>query len=93
MDTPVAGDEVWTVGQAADYLNAGPVRLVSTTKRVRRMAQDPGCQIRSIVGGVDTLGRRHWFKLVASTVRAERARLLGLAGFEDPDWPPQPVAG
>lgn len=88
METPRAGqDEVWTVGRARAYLNGGPVDFHLTAKLVREMAQDPGCQIRPISGGTAASGRPRWFRLLASTVRAERARLLRAAGFDDPDWP------
>jgi len=93
MNTPAPPDEVWTVGEASAYLNAGPVNLRSTPKRVRQMAQDPGCQVRAIVGGTTAQGRRRWYRLVASTVRAERARLLRESGYEDPDWPANSAGG
>jgi hypothetical protein len=93
MDTPASADEIWTVGDAVAYLNAGPVNLRVTRKRVRAMADDPACQIRSIRGGTSAAGRRTWYRLVASTVRAERARLLRESGYEDPDWPVRSTAG
>jgi hypothetical protein len=80
------GDEVWTTERAAEYLNAGPVDFGFSRKQVRRMAQDPGCQIRALPGITTPTGRRSWYRLLASTVRAERARLLAEAGFEDPGW-------
>jgi len=86
MNTPAPPDDVWTVGEALSYLNAGPVNLRLTRKKVRQMAQDPDCQVRAIAGGTSPAGRRRWFRLVASTVRAERARLLRESGYEDPDW-------
>lgn len=92
MNAPAAADEVWTVGQAASYLNAGPVNLRFSPRRVRRAAQDPTCQIRVVAGGTGG-GRRRWFRLLASTVRAERARLLAASGFEDPDWPADRSSG
>lgn len=75
-------DETWTVGEAARYLNAGGVDFRIQPRRVRRWADDPGCQIRAVGGGT---GR--WRRVLASTVRAERARLLVEAGRLDPDWP------
>lgn len=79
MTTP---DETWTVGEAARYLNAGGINFRIEPRRVRRWADDPGCQIRAVAGGT---GR--WRRVLASTVRAERVRLLAEAGRRDPDWP------
>lgn len=86
-------DEVWTVGRAARYLNAGGVDFGITPKAVRFMAKDPKCQIRPVAGGTGPAGERTWYRLLASTVRAERARLLAEAGREDPDWPAQRPTG
>lgn len=83
MGTPPS-DETWTVGRAARYLNDGGVDFGITPKRVRLLAYDPECQIRDVSGG------RGWLRLLASTVRAERARRLAEAGRTDPDWPTPP---
>ena len=91
-DAHAADDEVWTVGEAADYLNAGGVNFGITPKRVRRMAKNPSCQIRAVAGGTEG-GQRTWFRLLASTVRAERARLLTLADRQDPGYPTPGEAG
>jgi hypothetical protein len=93
MDTPAPVGALWTVGHAAAYLNAGPVDFQLSPKRVRLMAQDPSCQIRPVIGGTAVGGRRRWYRLLASTVRAERARLLAESGYEDPDWPVEGVPG
>ncbi len=92
MDVP-AGDETWTVGESARYLNAGGVDFGFTAKRVRFMAKDPGCGIVAVSGGAVRGGRYTWYRILASTVRAERARLLAEAGREDPDWPVARSAG
>jgi hypothetical protein len=87
MGTSAAGrDEVWTVGEAATYLNAGAVDFGLDPRDVRGMAKDPGCLIRPISGGTGPDGRRSWYRLLASSVRAERARRLAEAGFDDPEW-------
>ncbi len=78
-------DETWTVGEAARYLNGGGVNFGITPKRVRMMAKDPECLVRDVSGG-----GRQWRRLLASTVRAERRRLLTAAGREDPDMPAEP---
>lgn len=80
MSTP---DETWTVGEAARYLNAGGINFRFTPRRVRRWADNPECQIRAV-----QLGDGTWRRVLASTVRAERARLLEQAGRRDPQWPP-----
>lgn len=80
MGTPPS-DETWTVGRAARYLNGGGVDFKITPRRVRLMAYDPDCQIKDVSGGAG------WLRLLASTVRAERARLLAEAGRDDPDLP------
>lgn len=73
-------DETWTVGQAAAYLNAGGVDFKLDPRAVRRMVDDdPDCVIRIVSGG-----NRRWRRLLASTVRAERRRLLAQAGRPDP---------
>lgn len=72
-------DETWTVGEAARYLNGGGIDFKISPKRVRLMALDPDCQIRDVSGG-----SRRWYRLLASTVRAERARLLAEAGRQEP---------
>lgn len=88
MDTPAGrGDEVWTVGEAATYLNAGGVDFGFTSRRVRSLAGDPGSLVRAVSGGTPAEGRRRWYRLLASSVRAERARLLKAAGLDDPNWP------
>lgn len=83
MSTP---DETWTVGEAARYLNSGGIDFRIQPRRVRRWAENPECQIRAIRTGDGT-----WRRVLASTVRAERARLLADAGRRDPDWPPAPA--
>ncbi len=84
--TPAAAhDETWHVGEAARYLNAGGIDFRISPRRVRRWADDPECQIQAVSGGGGT-GR--WRRVLASTVRAERARLLEKAGRVDPDWTP-----
>jgi hypothetical protein len=94
MDNPADhGDEVWTVGEAAAYLNAGPVNFGITPKRVRFMAKDPDRRIRAVSGGAQVGGRRTWYRVLASTVRAERASMLKAAGYEDPEWPRPEGAG
>jgi len=94
MDTSAAEqDEVWTVGKAADYLNAGGVDFGLAPRHVRMMAKDPNCLIRPISGGTTATGRIAWYRLLASSVRAERARRLAEAGFDDPDWPVQKGSG
>ena len=88
MSTSAEGrDEVWTVGQAAAYLNAGRVAFGFRPRDVRMMAKNPDSLIRAISGGTDASGRSSWYRLLASTVRAERARRLAEAGFDDPEWP------
>lgn len=81
------GDETWTVGEAAAYLNAGGIDFRIRPRTVRRMADNPESGIVAVEGG----GGR-WRRLLASSVRAERARLLAQAGREDPDATP-PAAG
>lgn len=84
MSTP---DETWTVGEAARYLNAGPVDFQIQPRKVRRWAESPQCQIRAVRAADGA-----WRRVLASTVRAERARLLALAGYRDPEWPPDQVS-
>lgn len=82
-------DETWTIGQAVDWLNGGGVDFHFTRKSVRQMVKDPNCQIRAISGGMTPDGDRRWFRVLASTVRAERDRLLAEvaeAGVQDPDF-------
>jgi len=80
--TPSPPDETWTVGEAAAYLNAGGVDFKLDARAVRRMIDAPpdGCLIRLVSGG-----RRRWRRVLASSVRAERSRLLAEAGRLDPD--------
>jgi hypothetical protein len=78
-------EETWTVGEAATYLNAGGIDLGINAKAVRRAADNPDNQIRAVSGG----GGR-WRRVLRSTVRAERARLLRRAGVDDPEWPLPP---
>ena len=78
-DTTPPPDETWTVGEAAAYLNAGGVDFGYDGRAVRRMADDPECQIKIVSGG-----NRRWRRVLASTVRAERRRLLDAAGRSDP---------
>lgn len=81
-------DETWTVGQAAAYLNAGGVDFKLDPRAVRRLVDnDPDCVIRIVSGG-----NRRWRRLLASTVHAERRRLLALAGRPDPADAPGPAA-
>lgn len=77
-----AADGTWTTGEAAAYLNGGGVDFRITPKAVRQMADDPDNQVAAVRGG----GGR-WRRLLVSTVRAERARMLAEAGREDPEWP------
>jgi hypothetical protein len=79
MTTP---DETWYVGEAARYLNGGGIDFGIDGRRVRRWADNPECQIRAVGAG-----RGRWRRVLASTVRAERARLLAEAGRVDPGWP------
>lgn len=80
---PAGPDEpTWTMGEAARFLNGGGVDFQFDARAVRRMADDPDNQIRAV-----TRGRRGWRRALASTVRAERARLLAAAGRADPDSP------
>lgn len=89
-----AADETWTVGEAARFLNGGGVDFGITPKRVRFMAKDPECGITAVSGGAQKPGGRYtWHRIIASSVRAERARLLAQAGREDPEWPVPQVAG
>ncbi len=78
-------DEIWTVGEATTYLNAGGLNFRLTVRQVREMADDPNCPVRALSGGQ---GSGKWRRLLASTVRAERARRLAAAGRSDPEWPP-----
>jgi hypothetical protein len=78
-------DATWTTGEAAAYLNAGGVDFGFTARKVRQLTSHPHTLIRVI--------RVHrWRRLVVSTVRAERARLLAEIGRVDPDWPGPPAA-
>lgn len=86
MSTP-QDDEIWNAGRALRYLNSGGIDFGITRQRLRRMILDPECQIRALSGGADGHGGRSWFRLLASTVRAERARLLDEAGRDDPERP------
>ena len=81
-----AGDEVWTVGEAATYLNAGGIDFRIKPKTVRRWADDPRKAITTAAGG-----NGRWRRVLASSVRAERARLLRSVGREDPDLTPPPA--
>lgn len=83
---PAADEEAWRVGTAARYLNSGGIDFGIEPRKVRRWADDPGCQIVTVAGG----GGRHRY-VSALSVRKERARLLGLAGRTDPDWPAPPT--
>lgn len=76
---PPAGEEVWRVGQAADYLNAGGVDLRITGRKVRRWARDPRRLIRATSQGFNS-----WSWVSAESVRAERIRLLSQLGRRDP---------
>jgi hypothetical protein len=78
------------MGRAAEYLNAGGVDFGITAKAVRFMADDPDNQIR-VRPRSD--GRTRWRRALASTVRAERARLLREVGRDDPEWPVPGAAG
>ena len=80
-----APDEIWTVGEATAYLNAGGVDFRIKHRQVREMADDPSCPVQAVAGGH---GSGRWRRLVASTVRAERARRLAELGRSDPDWSP-----
>lgn len=78
MSTP--DDETWTTGQAAVYLNAGGVDFGYDARQVRQAADNPDCQIRAVRRG-------RWRRVLVSTVRAERARLLAEADRVDPEAP------
>ncbi len=81
-------EQTWTMGAAAAYLNAGGVDFGISARDVRRMADDPGNQITATSRG----GPGSWRRAAASTVRAERARLLRDLGRRDPEWP-EPTQG
>ena len=76
--SPPPSDATWTTGQAAVYLNAGGVDFGFTARKVRALISTPDCLIRASRPG-------RWRRLIVSTVRAERARLLAAAGVEDPE--------
>ena len=77
-------EELWRVSDAVRYLNAGPVDLKINHRAVQRMADNPNNRIQAFRPDDD--GHR-WRWLLASTVRAERARRLAVLGFDDPEWP------
>lgn len=77
-----AADGTWTTGEAAAYLNGGGVDFRITPKAVRQMADDPGNQVTAVRGGGG-----QWRRVLVSTVRAERSRILAEAGRVDPDCP------
>jgi hypothetical protein len=85
MTTP---DETWTVGEAARYLNAGGIDFGIEPRKVRRWVNNPACQIAAVQPATG-----QWRQVLASTVRAERARLLAAAGRQDPDWPVVQLGG
>lgn len=79
------GDEVWTIGEATVYLNSGGVDFRIKPKKVRQWADDPGGPVALVAGG-----QGRWRRVLASSVRAERARLLREVGRDDPGWVPPP---
>lgn len=72
-------DEVWTVGEAAKFLNAGGVDFRISPKTVRRWADDPSQGIVLASGG-----QGRWRRVLASSVRAERRRMLAELNRVDP---------
>lgn len=86
-----ADDELWTVGQAAAYLNAGGVDLRFRPRRVTEMIS------RGELPGLQT-HVQGWRRTPASAIRRLRAELLRELGRVDPAFPlaanqPQDDAG
>lgn len=87
---PSGTEEVWRVGAAAQYLNAGGVDFGITPRKVRRWAGDPNRLIKGT-----SSGRYAWRWVTAASVRAQRVRLLADLGRHDPalDGRPQGQGG
>jgi hypothetical protein len=77
-----AGEQVWTVGEAAAFLNAGPVDFRVRPKTVSRWCDDGSRGLRVAMGQ-----RGEWRRVLASSVRELRASMLASAGYADPEWP------
>jgi hypothetical protein len=75
-----AGEELWTPGEAAAYLNAGAINLGFNPRRITDMIKRGELSaIQTHVNG--------WRRTPATGIRRLRAELLRDLGVTDPDFP------